>query len=74
MIQTLALYLYFLIKGKMYTLNIDDLPVNAKVNVAQFFDFENGEHITTATSLARKQEVEYFTFITKYGMIKKNKG
>lgn len=65
--------LVFSNKGKMYTLNIDDLPVNAKVNVAQFFDFENGEHITTATSLARKQEVEYFTFITKYGMIKKTK-
>ncbi len=65
--------LVFSNKGKMYILNIDDLPVNAKVNVAQFFDFENGEHITTATSLARKQEVEYFTFITKYGMIKKTK-
>ena len=60
-------------KGKMYTLNIDDLPVNAKVNIAQFFEFENGEHITTATSLARKNEVKYFTFITKNGMIKKTK-
>lgn len=60
-------------KGKMYTLNIDDLPVNAKVNIAQYFEFENGEHITTATSLARKNEVKYFTFITKNGMIKKTK-
>lgn len=60
-------------KGKMYTLNIDDLPVNARVNIAQYFEFENGEHITTATSLARKNEVKYFTFITKNGMIKKTK-
>ena len=60
-------------KGKMYTLNIDDLPVNAKVNIAQYFEFENGEHITTATSLARKNEVKYFIFITKNGMIKKTK-
>ena len=60
-------------KGKMYTLNIDDLPVNAKVNITQYFEFENGEHITTATSLARKNEVKYFIFITKNGMIKKTK-
>ena len=65
--------LVFSSKGKMYTLNIDDLPVNAKVNVAQFFDLESGERITTATSIAKKKEVEYFTFITKYGMIKKTK-
>ena len=65
--------LVFSNKGKMYTLNIDDLPVNAKVNLAQFFEFEIGEHITTATSLARKNEVRYFIFITKNGMIKKTK-
>ena len=65
--------LVFSNKGKMYTLNIDDLPVNAKVNLAQFFEFEIGEHITTATSLARKNEVKYFIFITKNGMIKKTK-
>ena len=65
--------LVFSNKGKMYTLNTDDLPVNAKVNLAQFFEFETGEHITTATSLARKNEVKYFIFITKNGMIKKTK-
>lgn len=65
--------LVFSNKGKMYTLNIDDLPVNAKVSAAQYFDFETNEHITTATSLARKNEIKYFTFITKNGMIKKTK-
>ena len=65
--------LVFSNKGKMYSLSIDDLPVNSKVNVAQFFEFEVGEHITTATSIARKSEVKYFTFVTKNGMIKKTK-
>lgn len=65
--------LIFSNKGKMYTLNIDDLPINAKINVAQLFDFENGERMTIATSLARKNEVNYFVFITKNGMIKKTK-
>ena len=59
--------------GKMYHLSIDDLPVNAKVNVAQLFEFDRGEKITTISSINRKTEVKYFTFITKYGMIKKTK-
>lgn len=65
--------LVFSNKGKMYSLSIDDLPVNSKVNVAQLFEFEVDEHITTATSITRKNEVKYFTFITKNGMIKKTK-
>lgn len=65
--------LVFSNKGKMYSLSIDDLPINSKVNVAQFFDFEAGEHITTATSIARKSEVKYFVFVTKNGIIKKTK-
>lgn len=60
-------------KGKMYSINIDDLPVNSKINVAQLFDFENGEIITALTSLEKKKEVQFFTFITKNGMIKKTK-
>jgi DNA gyrase subunit A len=57
--------------GKMYTISIDELPVNAKVNVAQLFDFEAGEKPTTLTSLKRKNDVKYFVFVTKFGMIKK---
>lgn len=57
--------------GKMYTISIDELPVNAKVNVAQLFDFEAGEKPTTLTSLKRKNDVKYFVFVTKLGMIKK---
>lgn len=57
--------------GRMYTISIDELPVNAKVNVAQLFDFEAGEKPTTLTSLKRKNDVKYFVFVTKFGMIKK---
>lgn len=57
--------------GKMYTLSIDELPVNAKVNVAQLFEFAAGEKPTTLTSLKRKKDVKYFVFVTKFGMIKK---
>lgn len=57
--------------GKMYHLNVDDLPINAKINVAQLFEFENGEKPTTMTTIKRKEEIKYFTFITKYGIIKK---
>lgn len=58
-------------KGKMYSINIDDLPINSKINIQQLFDFEVGEKITKCTSLARKNETKYFIFITKNGMIKK---
>lgn len=57
--------------GKMYGLSIDDLPINAKINVAQLFEFESGEKPTAITSINRKQDIEYFVFVTKNGMIKK---
>lgn len=60
-------------KGKMYSISIDELPINAKINIAQLFDFEANEYITALTSIERKKQVEYFTFITKNGMIKKTK-
>lgn len=63
--------LVFSNKGKMYSFSIDDLPVNAKINVAQLFEFETGEHITTLTSISRRQEIDYFVFVTKNGMVKK---
>lgn len=64
--------LVFSNKGKMYSLSIDELPINAKVNVAQLFNFEVGEKATTITSIAR-QKAEYFVFVTKNGMVKKTK-
>lgn len=57
--------------GKMFQISIDELPIGAKINVSQLFDFEINEHPTTITSLARKSDCDYFVFITKNGMIKK---
>lgn len=57
--------------GQMYTYRIDDLPVDAKINAAQLFDFKMGEHITKITSLSRRNDIKYFVFVTKNGMIKK---
>lgn len=65
--------LAFTNKGKMYSINTDELPVNAKINVSQLFEMEASEKITTLTTLAKKNEVKYFTFITKNGIIKKTK-
>lgn len=58
-------------KGKMYSLSIDELPINTKIHVTQLFEMETGEHITTLTSKARRSEIDYFVFITKNGMVKK---
>ena len=64
--------LVFSNKGKMYSISIDELPINAKINVAQLFNFEVGEKATTITSITR-QKAEYFVFVTKNGMVKKTK-
>lgn len=75
-VQTLAddnlgSILAFSNKGVMYSIATDDLPVNAKINVAQLFEFDLGEHITALTSISRRNEIDYFVFVTKNGMVKK---
>lgn len=63
--------LVFSNKGKMYHLTTDDLPVNTRINIAQLFEFDRGEKPTTLTTIKRRDEIKYFIFITKNGMIKK---
>lgn len=63
--------LVFTNKGLMYSIAMDDLPINAKVNINQLFEFEVGEHTTTLTSLYKKDDFDYFVFVTKNGMVKK---
>ena len=65
--------LVFSNKGKMYNLNINDLPINGKSNVSQLFDFEPNERATSMVTLKNKSEIAYLTFITKKGMLKKTK-
>jgi len=60
-------------KGKMYFIAIDDLPINSKANIAQLCSLEGDETITTITSLEKKNNTEFFVFITKNGLVKKTK-
>lgn len=65
--------LAFTNKGKMYSIYTNELPMNSKINCNQLFSFEAGEVITTITTLSKKNETDYFVFITKNGLIKKTK-
>lgn len=69
--DNLGYLLLFSNKGKVYKSTIADLPIDAKINTAQMFEFEPGERITTITTLSRRETTDYFVFITKNGMIKK---
>ena len=69
--DNLGYLLLFSNKGKVYRSTIADLPVDAKINTAQMFEFEAGEKITTITTLSRHETTDYFIFVTKNGMIKK---
>lgn len=59
--------------GKMYSVEIDELPINSKINTNIIFNLAADEKITALTSISRNAESKYFTFITKNGMIKKTK-
>lgn len=65
--------LVFSNKGQMYHLSTDDLPLGSKINISQLFEFKNGEKPTALTTLQKKNNKDYFIFITKQGMIKKTK-
>lgn len=58
-------------KGKMFTISINELPINSKININQLFELESGETITTITSGNKKKMSQYLVFITKNGLIKK---
>lgn len=57
--------------GQMYSLAVDELPVGAKINVNQLFEFKVGEHLTALTTYNKADEYQYFIFVTKNGMVKK---
>lgn len=65
--------LVFSNKGQMYHISTDDLPLGSKINVSQLFEFKNGEKPTALTTLQKKNDKEFFVFITKQGMIKKTR-
>lgn len=58
--------------GQVYHINVDELPINSKVNIAQLFELTTNERITALTTIQTKNTKKYFAFITKGGMIKKS--
>lgn len=69
--DNLGYLLLFSNKGKVYRNAIADLPVDAKINTVQMFEFEPGERITTITTISRREATDFIVFITKNGMVKK---
>ncbi len=69
--DNLGYLLLFSNRGKVYRSAIADLPVDAKINTAQLFEFEPGERITAITTLSRRETAEYILFVTKNGIVKK---
>lgn len=59
--------------GKMYTIDINELPIGQKVNAAAMIEMDNNEKITKIVSCGKKDLSEYIIFITKNGLIKKSK-
>ena len=63
--------LVFSNKGTMYHIATDDLPLNSKINIAQLFEFKPDENPTALTTIQKRDNIDYFIFITKQGMVKK---
>ena len=63
--------LVFTNKGIMYHIATDDLPLNSKINIAQLFEFKPDEKPTALTTIQKRDNIDYFIFITKQGMVKK---
>ncbi len=69
--DNLGAVLAFTNKGQMYSCQTSELPINTKVAAAQLFGFDSGEQLTEITTISRRDQIKYFVFITKQGMIKK---
>lgn len=69
--DNLSALLIFTNKGKMHHLNVSELPINSKINISQLCVFEANEKPTSLVTIKRRDEIKYFTFITKNGIIKK---
>lgn len=65
--------LVFSNKGQLCTVPASELTIGTKINIAQLCNFSNGEVPTTITILNKNNNIKYFTFITKNGIIKKTK-
>lgn len=62
--------LVFSNKGKAYNLNLNDLPIEQKVNTNEFFNFSEDEKVSMIVPF-NNIDNKYAIFATKNGMIKK---
>ena len=58
-------------KGKVYNLNLKDIPVEGITNIYSILNVEASEQIIGAMSYNKTDSYKYLMFITKQGMIKK---
>lgn len=58
--------------GKIYTFNLDELPVNDKINLHNMFELVDNEIITNLISYNKLDEYKYILFTTKSGLVKKS--
>ena len=58
-------------KGKVYSLNLADFPINDKVNISEYFILANGEQIVNITPCGKVDKYKSVVFVTKNGLIKK---
>lgn len=59
-------------KGKAYSFNMSNLPVNSKINLGEMFDFESGEVVTKLLPFNKMDKYSSIIFSTKQGMVKKS--
>ena len=62
----------FTSSGTMHIINIDELPLDTKVNIKQLLELPIYEEVTTLTSFSHKTDKKYLVFLTERGMIKKS--
>lgn len=60
-------------KGKVYNINLSDLPIDEVINIYGMFNISDDEAIVGAMAYNRTDTYKYLLFVTKSGMIKKTK-
>lgn len=74
--NTIDTLMLFSNKGKMYKINVDDVPEGTNNSkgiavISNLLKLENNEDIIAITSLSQEKQYKYVLFFTKKGLIKK---
>ena len=60
-------------KGRMFKIPTNEIAMGTKLNISSIFNLEDGEYITTITTLSKDNNKKYYIFTTKKGLIKKTR-